>query len=698
MKVTRKLTFVFVMIILHSLSAQQLAQLRVIGKPQKSPDEFVGSNHRDANGRICAMIKVISDMEGFQYDAYNGVVSVEDQPGQDLVYLQPDERVLEIFHEGYEPLKLILSNYGIQLAPRQVWSIKISGVGKAANTLPVTFLVQPQDAAIEVDGLAVRQGKPIDLSPGHHQLKITKQGYRTIDQEINVDKSHVLFNFTLQEVDLLPVTIKSVPVGANIFLNGVNQGQTDRGLWLYPGDYQLKIQLPGYVPVEQTITVAENKDNTFAFTLLKNAGYLQVTVNPPGATITINQQTYRATDKISLPPGTYELVVSKNGYLDVKDQITIKIGQTVRRNYHLIKNIATVNLDVQPKNATVLINKTDYSDRQQAELAPGVYKIEVLAKGYYPKSETITLQRGQVINRSYHLVQRVGKLRFSVAPVFADVQLKQNGRTIQRWQGLKLIKNLPIGQYEIVASANGYSTERKVVNILENQTSNLDLRLEKGVFFTGRKRNTRVTGQLRLAVTPTDAQVTIDGMPVTDSYLILPVGKYQIKCQKSGFSGQSKTVRIRQNQETRIEINLTKKSKGKALTRSLFFPGWGQSYKENNGRGLLFRLAFLGTAAGAYYFTDQYNKTVKDYNAIRQQYESAVDYNQVLNLGNQMERQYKKVEDNEKFRNYFYMATAGIWLINVLDVAIMPPGWKRSGKYALDFKGNGVRLQVCLHW
>ena len=687
----------FILLIVTQTQAQQLAQLRVIGKPHKSPDEFVGSNHRDDNGRICAMIKVISDMEGFQYDAYNGVVSVEDQPGQDLVYLQPDERVLEIFREGYEPLKLILSNYGIQLGSRQVWTLKISGVGKTANTLPVTFLVQPQNAAIEVDGLAAQQGKPIDLSPGRHQLKISKQGFRTIEQEINVDKNHVLFNFTLQEVDLLPLTIKSVPSGADIFLNGVKQGQTDMGLWLYPGEYRLKIQLPGYIPVEQTITVAENRDNTVAFTLLKNAGYLQVTVNPPDATITINQQTYRAKDKISLPPGTYELVVSKNGYIDVKDQITIKIGETETRNYHLIKNIATLNLDVQPGNATILINKTDYSGRRQVELAPGVYKIEVLAKGYYPKSETITLQRGQVVSRSYHLIQRVGKLRFSVTPVFADVQLKRNGRTIQRWQGLKLIKDLPIGQYEIKASANGFSTERKVVNIIENQTTNIDLRLEKGVFFTGSRRNTRVTGQLRLAVTPTDAQVTIYGMPVTDSYLILPVGKYHIKCQKSGFSGQSKTVQIRQNQETRIEINLTKKSKDKAFTRSLFFPGWGQSYKENTGRGWLYRLAFLGSAAGAYYFTDQYNKTVKGYNAIRQQYESAVDYNQVLSLGDQMESQYKKVEDNEKYRNYFYMATAGIWLINVLDAAIMPPGWKQSEKYTLGFKGNGIQLQVSLH-
>ncbi len=697
----KALFFLFSYFIFHlSLSPAQpssISRMSIVGKPKKSTSEFVGSSIRDVNGRICAMIKVISDMDGFKYDAYNGVVKVDDQPGEDRVYLQPDERVLLIYKSGYEPLKLILSEYGIQLHQKEVWTIRIKGAPKTGDLLPVTVLVQPRDAAIQVDGAGVSRGKPVDLSPGSHRLKISKQGFRTIEREITVDKNHVLFNLTLQEVDLAPVTINSVPSGADIFLNDGRQGQTDKGMWLYPGEYRLKIQLPGYIPVEQTITVAENQDNTFAFTLLKNAGYMHVAVDPPDAAITINQHTYKAADKISLPSGTYELVVSKNGYLSEKERITVKIGETVRRTYHLIKNSAVLTLDVQPNNATLLINKTDYSGLQQVELAPGIYKIEVSARGYYPKSETITLRRGQTVSRRYHLIQRVGKLRFSVNPVFAQVALKRNGRAIRRWQGLKLIKELPVGRYEIEASANGYSTERTVVNITENHTTQMELRLEKGVFFTGSRRRANGTGQLRLAVTPAEAQVTIDGVPVTDSYLILPVGKYHIDCQESGFYGASQTVHIRQHQVTRIEFNLAKKTKGKAFLRSLFFPGWGQSYKENSGRGWLYGLAFLGSAAGAYYLTDLYNKTVKDYRTIRQEYEYSVDSRQLLSLGDQMESKYKTVQDNKKMRDYAYMAVAGIWLLNVLDAAIMPPGWKQSGKYAWGIKGNSLQLQVNLH-
>ena len=551
------LTFYF---LLSTVVFAQTAKMSVVGKAQKSSTEFVGSSVRDANGRLCAMFKIISDMDGFSYDSNNGVVRVDDNPGEDRVYVSPDERVLKIYKSGYQPLQIILSEYGIQLHPKEVWQIKIKGSAKTGDLLPVTFLVQPEDAQIQVDGVPAQSGKPIDLSLGRHQLKIQKQGYRPIQQEINVNKSNVLFKFTLQEVELLPVTIKSVPQGADIFINGVKQGQTDKGLWLYPGEYSLKVQLSGYVPVEQTITVSETQENVFAFTLLKNAGYLQVTLNPTDALIKINNQVFRATDKISLPPGAYQVTISKDGYLDVTDQVQIKIGETAQRSYNLIKNTGLLRLAVKPADATVLINKEDHSGQSTVELAPGTYKIEVLARGYYPQSETITIERGQTISRSYHLVQRLGKLRFSVTPVFADVQLKRDRHLVQSWKGLKLLKDLPIGTYRIEASANGYSTEKKTITIEENKTTAVDLTLEKGVFFTGGRRNTGATGRLRLKVTPTEAQTTIDGTSVADSYLILPVGKYKINCQKSGFEGHSQSFKVERNQETRLEIHLKQKN------------------------------------------------------------------------------------------------------------------------------------------
>ncbi len=477
-----KYLFTFLVIILLTNSGfGQLARMSLEGKPQKSNDEIVAK--RDANGRYCAAIKVVSDMEGFSYDAYNGVVAVDDRPGEDMVYLQPDERVLIIYHKGYEPLKLVLSDYGIQLRPKEVWRIRISGEPKMSDRLPVVFFVQPSDAQVQIDGKTyeVSDQKPVSLTPGKHQVKILKRGYRPVEQTIDVDKDHVVFKFELQEMDLVPVTINSRPAGAQIYLDGMQRGVTSKAMNLFPGTYELKLTLNGYVPLNRKIEVKENAPNVFDFNLTKNAGYLQLDVQPPDATLTINGKIYQPTGTIELLPGTYHLTLSKSGYLDITDQVEIKVGQRLKRTYRLQKNSGTLILTIQPATARVLINKEDYGTKRQIELAPGLYRLEIQAEGYKGISENINIVRGQTLRRNYVLKQKVGKLNFAVSPANARVILKRNGQTVKEWQGAAYLKNLPVGEYQLQVTAKGFASRIEPVFIRENHLANMDVTLKKGL-------------------------------------------------------------------------------------------------------------------------------------------------------------------------------------------------------------------------
>jgi len=338
---------------------------------------------------------------------------VDDDPGRDMVFLSPDERVLEIFHSGYEPLKLILSEYGIQLHPKEVWKIKIKGQAKTSALLPVIVFVQPPDARITIDGKTVHSGKPVELSKGRHQLLIKKDGFKTVSKSIIVSKDQVVFNETLSEVDLQQVLIKSTPEGARIYLDNVEKGLTDDGFFLYPGQYRLKLIKPGYLEANETITVTEGGRNTFSYTLSKNSGSLSLNVTPP--------------------------------------------------------------------DAKVLINKEDYSNRSNIELAPGRYKIEISKSGYHPQSETITIERGRTLSKTYNLTAKTGKLQFKVKPLSAKVTLKQNGRTVQSWTGMKYIKDLPVGDYELECSDSGYGAQTKKITINERRTTVTEIKLRKGV-------------------------------------------------------------------------------------------------------------------------------------------------------------------------------------------------------------------------
>ena len=90
-----------------TISFAQLSQFQIAGKPEKMKTPI--PEVIDINGRICAAIQVVADMEGLKYDSYNGVVKVIDLRGNDMLFLSPDERVLKIYHSGYQPLKIILA-------------------------------------------------------------------------------------------------------------------------------------------------------------------------------------------------------------------------------------------------------------------------------------------------------------------------------------------------------------------------------------------------------------------------------------------------------------------------------------------------------------------------------------------------------------------------------------------------------------
>ena len=188
---------VFLILITIAQAQSQLEKMQVVDQPTLSETEIVAK--RVTNGNFCAAIKVISDLEGFSYDAYLGIVGgIEDKPGQDIVYLDPKERVVLVYHTGYEPLKIILSDFGVQLKEKQLWEIKIKG-GKV-DILPVSFIITPKDATIEIEGMPMGNGPTFQLKTRKHFVRINKEQYYTIEDTVTVEPDNVLFIYHLAKI------------------------------------------------------------------------------------------------------------------------------------------------------------------------------------------------------------------------------------------------------------------------------------------------------------------------------------------------------------------------------------------------------------------------------------------------------------------------------------------------------------------
>nr|NQU93063.1 hypothetical protein [Bacteroidota bacterium] len=167
----KNITLIFLFLASYVLlPAQEIKQLSIVGKPKKLDNEMVA--RKDQNGRYCAAIQVISDLDGFAYDSFDGFVGdIEDNPGKDIVFLTPTERVLDILKTGYEPLRIVLSEIGIKLQERAMWQIKIAG-DETANVLPVTFRITPEDAILFIDDKQTANESTYNLAVGKHTIRM----------------------------------------------------------------------------------------------------------------------------------------------------------------------------------------------------------------------------------------------------------------------------------------------------------------------------------------------------------------------------------------------------------------------------------------------------------------------------------------------------------------------------------------------
>ena len=458
----------------------QLPTLQIVGKPKKSADEIVG--RKDANGRFCAAIQVISDMEGFKYDAYNGVVGdVDDKPGMDIVYLQPDERVLEIYHTGYEPLKIILSEIGIQLKEKAVWRIKISGEKKLAD-IPIVIITQPEDAEIFIDKKSVGSAEQHTVTEGSHQVRIVKDGYQPILETIYVDKKNVLFKYTLKEIEYVDLEIRTDPDSAEVYIDDVKVGAVTPVSDFYPaGRYPIRIEREWYVPYEDYIDIKAPKTKK-AYTLQPDFGQITVTSAPQSnLEISLNGigQNVRTPHTFErLRPGTYTVSARSEYYETEEREIQLKRGEKREVTLTTVESFATLTINTH-ENATVYLNGNPIRERKNLRLQPMRATVEVRMPKAEPLTRRLILKKGDRKVLDLYPEVQTGTVLVVVTPLDAHVELKGDAGEYYTSEGKGYFKDVPIGTYRLTVTRDGYEPQTESFTLRAAQTVKRTVVLEE---------------------------------------------------------------------------------------------------------------------------------------------------------------------------------------------------------------------------
>lgn len=304
-----------------------------------------------------------------------------------------------------------------------------------------TIPAQPAVVAIDGPGKPVFIGGRYLLRKGVHSFTLQTPGYADFTQRVDIDGSRAALVFEQQP---LPGSLVVSLSGASGNAEGVAVLLTSDGSryesalpaefeGLLPGNYDLEVTADGFVAFQGAIDVAGlAQSQQLAVSLVRDSSAVQVTTDPPGATVIALQTNETLTDAtpatITLPAGRQRVRFQLDGYKPVERTYEVFANaEDTARVVTFEPADASLRVTSRPSGASVTLNGS-YGGRTPLTLAlePGKrYDVRLSTTGYASATRRVTLSSGQRQNLDIRLDARLGEVTIRTVPV--DAQILING-------------------------------------------------------------------------------------------------------------------------------------------------------------------------------------------------------------------------------------------------------------------------------
>ncbi len=242
------------------------------------------------------------------------------------VSLSPGRYTVEVTQSGYEPTQV-----AVPIIDSDV-TVPVTLVKRSEPERPtlyrLTVRADPTDARVRLLGTKAAYRPGVSLPPGGYTVEVSRKGYETKRLTARITDSDVTVPVTLvkqPEPTQYRLTVRTDPTDARVRLRGI--GTVYRpGVPLPPGSYAVEVSRPGYETQQVTARIVDG-DVTVPVTLVKQPEPTQyrLTVNPspPNARIRLLNSRVVYRSGVALPPGSYTVEVTGNGY--APKRVTVRI-------------------------------------------------------------------------------------------------------------------------------------------------------------------------------------------------------------------------------------------------------------------------------------------------------------------------------------------------------------------------------------
>lgn len=426
-------------------------------------------NHPDK-----AALIVYSSLETLSFRSNTGgIVSKSSANGKFVLILEPETQSISVMSTGFIEGRIMIRNP----KPKEVFYYSVMPVEDDKNSIPVNIITEPRNAVIIIDGITYPEGKPISLLSGSHSLVIRKPGYKKVEEMLSVSRESNLFRFELKVQERSIFRVISDPAGARVFIDNIPMGITPYEEYRLPGKHLLRLMLPNFENYEDSVTIGEDPETLINVPLSSSLGSISISVNPPGALLTINNEEITPGSH-SKPEGTYIISISEVGYEPKTDTLYLKKGEKVSKDYRLNSLYGRLLVSVVPEDATIKIDGRISNRTNEYSLLEGSHEINLSREGYEPSTDFVQVIRGATERYSKSLRRLTGSLLVSVNPSGAEIELKKERELIDTWKGLRQLSDIPVGEYQITARYDGAEAVTKDLIIEDNKETVVNLLLE----------------------------------------------------------------------------------------------------------------------------------------------------------------------------------------------------------------------------
>jgi len=471
------------LLLLPGIINAQLQELEAV--PIEAPDRAIPvfANYPDA-----AAIIIKSSIPDLQFDSNIGLVADLSEPGQGeyRLIVQPMRQTITASGSGFIQLRF---NVSIAEA-RQVVFYEVE---KVVNEVPVLFRIEPADATLYLNDAEIKvQNTQLPILIDTYNLRIEKDGFKTINQIIEISSENTFFEYRLERIDPIILTVQTEPIGATVLLDGVEIGQTASNgilqVFRFPAVHDLQVTMNGYLQQSRSIEITESGENRFNFELERNSGSLLIRVTPSDAQVRINREIVPSRTNIELTPGLYRVEISKEGYAPVTNDVQIVRGESLQRRFTLEAYSGRLQYSVTPSSARIILRDSNGNQidswiglKLKNDINVGSYTAHVSLQGYQSKEHQVIISRDEITTVNIALnEERAMENNVTTSRFFTEGSHKSD---VVRLQGTPDgIRKLDALDYEVWSY--GYSTVKISIQtgkVIEwNNSGNLKAVMEVG--------------------------------------------------------------------------------------------------------------------------------------------------------------------------------------------------------------------------